>query len=145
MPRVYVSSVIPASVEEVWGRIRDFNSLPKWHPRIRESRIENAEPSDRIGCIRNFQLHNGDGLREQLIGLSDYDTFYTYSILESPMPLSDYIATIRLTKITDGDRCFAEWSAEFDCSVDDEADLVEGIGGNVFQGGFDALKRHFGE
>ncbi len=144
MARVYISSVIPASVEEVWGRVRDFNSMPKWHPRIRESRIENAEPSDRIGCIRNFQLQNGDGLREQLLGLSDYDTFYTYTILESPMPLSDYIATLRLTKITDGNQCFAEWSAEFHCSVDDEDDLVEGIGSNVFQGGFDALKRHFG-
>lgn len=144
MARVYVSSVIPASVEEVWGRVRDFNSLPKWHPRIRESRIENAEASDRIGCIRNFQLQNGDGLREQLLGLSDYDTFYTYTILESPMPLADYIATLRLTKITDGNQCFAEWSAEFDCAVDDEEDLTAGIGANVFQGGFDALKRHFG-
>lgn len=144
MARVYVSSVIPASVETVWGRVRDFNGMPKWHPRIRESRIENAEPSDRIGCIRNFQLQNGDGIREQLLGLSDYDTFYTYCILESPMPLSDYIATLRLTKITDGDHCFAEWSAEFTCAVDDEDDLVAGIGTNVFQGGFDALKRHFG-
>ncbi len=144
MARVYVSSVIPASVETVWGRVRDFNALPKWHPRIRESRIENAEPSDRIGCIRNFQLQNGDGIREQLLGLSDYDTFCTYCILESPMPLTDYIATLRLTKVTDGEYCFAEWSAEFSCAVDDEDDLIAGIGTNVFQGGFDALKRHFG-
>ncbi len=27
--------------------------------------------------------------------------------------------------------------------ADMESDLVAGIGGNVFQGGFDALKRHF--
>lgn len=144
MARVYVSSVIPAPIEKVWERVRDFNGLPKWHPRIRESRIENAEPSDRIGCIRNFQLQNGDGLREQLLGLSDYDFFYTYAILESPMPLSDYISTLRLTKITDGNRCFAEWSAEFDCDAEVEQGLVDGVGTNVFQGGFDALKRHFG-
>ena len=143
MARVYTSSVIPASVEKVWQRIRDFNALPKWHPRIRESRIENAEPSDKVGCIRNFQLQSGDTIREQLLGLSDYDMFCTYSILESPMPLSDYVATIRLTKVSDGDQTFAEWSAEFDCEADAEEGLVNGIGGDVFQGGFDALKRHF--
>ena len=118
--------------------------MPKWHPRIRDSRIEDALPADKVGCIRNFHLQNGDNLREQLLGLSDYDMFCTYAILESPMPLEDYIATLRLTPITEGDRTFIEWTAEFSCDPGDEADLVQGIGTNVFQGGFDALKRHFG-
>ncbi len=145
MARIYISSVIPAPVEKVWDRIRDFNGLQKWHPRIRESRIENAEPSDKLGCIRNFQLQNGDTIREQLLGLSDYDMFCTYGILESPMPLENYVATLRLTKVSDGNQTFAEWSAEFDCEAAAEDDLVNGIGTDVFQGGFDALKRHFGQ
>ena len=144
MPRVFVSSVLDAPPAKVWERVRDFNGLPKWHPRIRDSRIENGEPSDRIGCVRDFHLQNGDRLREKLLGLSDYDMFCTYGILESPMPLSNYIATIRLTPITDGERTFIEWTAEFDCEPEAAVDLVNGIGGNVFQGGFDALKRHFG-
>ena len=144
MARVYISTVINAPVSKVWARVRDFNGMPKWHPRIRDSKIEEALPSDKVGCIRNFNLQNGDNIREQLLGLSDYDFFCTYGILESPMPLTDYVATLRLTPITDGDRCFAEWSAEFNCDADAEADLVNGIGANVFQGGFDALKRHFG-
>ena len=144
MARVYVSSVINASADKVWERVRDFNALPSWHQRIRDSRIEDALPSDKVGCIRNFNLQNGDNIREQLLALSDYDYFYSYSILESPMPLSDYLATLRLTPITDGGRCFAEWSAEFSCDPENESDLIDGIGVNVFQGGFDALKRHFG-
>lgn len=144
MARVYTSSVINAPASRVWERIRDFNGLPKWHPRIRESRIEDALPADKVGCIRNFNLQNGDNIREQLLGLSDYDLFYSYSMLEGPMPLSDYIATLRLTPVTEGDRTFIEWSAEFECDPENEDDLVSGIGTNVFQGGFDALKRHFG-
>lgn len=144
MARVFVSSVINASADTVWERVRDFNALPKWHPRIRDSRIEDALPADKVGCIRNFTLQSGDTIREQLLGLSDYDMFCTYSMLEGPMPLWDYIATLRLTPVTDGTRCFAEWSAEFACDPKDESDLVSGIGTNVFQGGFDALKRHFG-
>lgn len=143
MARVYVSSVIEAPADKVWEWIRDFNALPRWHPRIRDSRIEDALPSDKVGCIRNFNLQNGDNIREQLLGLSDYDMFCTYAILESPMPIEDYVATLRLTPVTDGERSFGEWSAEFSCDPDNEADLVGGIGGNVFQAGFDALKRHF--
>lgn len=141
MARVYVSSVIDAPVAKVWERVRDFNALPRWHPGIRDSRIENGEPSDRVGCVRDFHLQNGERIRERLLGLSDYDYFCTYSILESPMPLTDYVATLRLTPVTDGDRTFAEWSAEFDCAPEAADDLVNGIGQNVFQAGFNALKR----
>jgi hypothetical protein len=144
MARVYASSVINAPAGRVWARVRDFNGLPNWHPAIAESRIENGEPADKVGCIRAFALRNGDRLREQLLGLSDYDMFCTYSILDSPMPLTNYVATLRLTPVTDQDRTFIEWSADFDCAPDKEADLVAGIGGGVFQGGFDALKRAFG-
>lgn len=143
MARVYVSSVIDAPAARVWERVRDFNGLPRWHPAIRDSRIENGEPPDRVGCVRDFHLQNGDRIRERLLGLSDYDMFVTYSILESPMPLENYVATLRLTPVTDGDRTFVEWTAEFDCAAEVEAELVENIGRNVFQGGFDALKRHF--
>jgi uncharacterized protein YndB with AHSA1/START domain len=144
MARVYVSSVINAPAARVWSRIRDFNGLPNWHPAIGESRIENGEPADKVGCVRNFRLRNGDGLREKLLGLSDFDMFCTYSILESPMGVENYVATIRLTPVSDGDRTFIEWSAEFDCAPEREAELVSSIGGGVFQGGFDALKRAFG-
>jgi ribosome-associated toxin RatA of RatAB toxin-antitoxin module len=144
MARVYISSVIPAATSKVWERVRDFNGLPRWHPAIRESRIENAEPADKVGCVRDFRLQNGDRIRERLLGLSDYDYFCTYSILESPMPLTNYIATLRLTPVTDGDRCFAEWTADFDCASDVAQDLMQNIGSNVFQAGFDSLKRHFG-
>lgn len=144
MARVFASSVIGAPADKVWERIRGFNDLPRWHPKIRDSRIEEALPADQVGCIRNFNLQNGDNIREQLLGLSDYDLFVTYSILESPMPLEDYIATLRLTPVTEGNRTFIEWSAEFSCDPSDEDDLVNGIGNDVFQGGFDALKRQFG-
>ena len=141
MARVYVSSVIDAPVAKVWAKVRDFNALPRWVPAVRESRIENGEPADKVGCVRDFYLQNGDHLRERLLGLSDYDMFCTYSILESPMPLTDYIATLRLTPVTDGDKTFAEWTAEFECAPELASDLISGIGTNVFQAGFESLKR----
>ena len=124
--------------------IRDFNGLPQWHPAIVDSRIENNQPSDRVGCIRHFHLRDGGMIREKLLALSDYDYSCSYEILESPRGVEHYIATLKLTPVTDGVRCFAEWSAEFEGAPGRERELSESIGGGVFQGGFDALKRHFG-
>ena len=144
MVQVYVSSVIDASADSVWSRIRDFNGMPQWHPLIADSRIENGQPSDRVGCIRHFHLRDGGAIRERLLGLSDYEYSCTYEILESPMAVTHYVATLKLTPVTDGMRCFAEWSAEFECDEGRERELTESIGQGVFQAGFDALKRHFG-
>lgn len=144
MVQIYVSSVIDASADNVWSRIRDYNGLPLWHPGIADSRIENSQPADRVGCIRHIHTRDGGAVRERLLALSDYEYSCTYEILESPMGVSNYIATLKLTPVTDGARCFAEWSAEFECAEGRERELTETIGNGVFQGGFDALKRHFG-
>jgi hypothetical protein len=139
--RVYVSTVIDAPAEAVWQSIRDFNGLPNWVPVVAESRIENYQPSDRVGCIRNFRLRDGGVIREQLLGLSDFDYTCTYSILESPLGVQNYVATLKLTPVTDGNRSFAEWSAEFDCDPDRERALSEQIGQGVFQAAFSNLKQ----
>ncbi len=144
MTKVYVSSVIDAPAERVWACVRDFNGLPGWHPAIADSRIEGGHPADKVGCVRNFNLRDGGNIREQLLTLSDYDYQCSYSILDSPMGVRDYVATLKLTPVTDGGRTFAEWSAEFECSPENERELAERIGNDVFQGGFEALKRQLG-
>jgi hypothetical protein len=145
MVRVYTSSVIDAAPDTVWSVIRDFNGLPVWHPLIADSKIENGLASDKVGCVRAFRMRDGGQLREQLLSLSDYDYECTYSILDSPMPIRDYIATLKLTPVTDGNRTFAEWSAEFECDETQERELAEDIGQGVFQVGFNALKQRFGK
>src|SRR6202042_34842 len=127
MARVYVSTVVNARNDRVWTRVRDFNGLPNWHPAIAESRIEGGEPADKIGCVRDFRLRNGDRIREKLLGLSDFDMFCTYSILESPMGVENYVATLRLTPVTDGEKTFMEWSAEW-------GSAPEGVGGLINKG-----------
>jgi polyketide cyclase/dehydrase/lipid transport protein len=143
MVKVYISSVIDAPADRVWAVIRDFNALPAWHPAIADSRIEGNQPSDKVGCIRNFNLKAGGNIREQLLALSDYDYVCTYAILASPMAVENYVATLKLSPITDGNRSYAEWTAEFDCAPEREKQLAQDIGQGVFQGGFDALKRRF--
>ena len=63
-------------------------------------------PSDKVGCIRNFRLKNGGRIRERLLALSDYEMSCTYSILESPMGVENYLATLRLIPVTENDSYF---------------------------------------
>ena len=103
MPKVYVSSVIDAPAERVWREVRDFNALPRWLPAVADSRIEGDAPPDQIGCVRAFTLKAGGALREKLLALSDFDYSVCYAILESPMPVSNYVATLRLAPVRLGD------------------------------------------
>jgi hypothetical protein len=141
--KVYTSSVIDAPADAVWTHVRDFNGLPKWTPFAADSRIENAQPADKVGCVRNFRLKDGGTIREQLLTLSDYDLQCTYSILESPMGVENYVATLKLTPVTDGNKTFVEWWAEFDPPPGRERELAESIGQGVFQAAFNHLKTHF--
>lgn len=145
MARAHASSVINAPIEQVWARIRDFNALPNWNPGVASSVIEDGGPSDRVGCIRRLELKGGGTIREQLLELSDLGHHYSYSILEGPLPVANYRATLRLRRISDGNRTFAEWAASFDPDPPEkQAETEAMISKNVFQGGFDALKKHFG-
>jgi hypothetical protein len=141
---VYVSSIIGAPAARVWAVVRDFNGLPAWTPFVAESRIEHNDRPDRIGAIRDFRLKGGGRIRERLLALSDYDLSMTYAILESPMGVENYTSTLKLMPVTDGDRTFAEWSAEFDCPPEREAELVSHISRNVFEAAFRSLQGRFG-
>jgi hypothetical protein len=145
MARAHASSVIGAPIEQVWNRIRDFNGLSKWHPGIAKSEVEGGKPSDQVGCVRVLTLQDGAVIREQLLEMSDLGHHYSYSILESPLPVAGYRATLRLRRITDGNRTFAEWSASFEAKpAEKRAETEDFLSNAVYQGGFDALKKHFG-
>jgi uncharacterized protein YndB with AHSA1/START domain len=143
MAEVTVSSVIDAPVEKVWARIRDFNGLPNWHPRMVESHIEDGLAPDKIGAVRNFTLVSGAKIRERLVDFSDGNFLCSYSMVETPQPITNHKATLKLTRVTDGNRTFAQWSAKFDAPPEQVDGIVKGMAENVFQGGFNALKTHF--
>ena len=143
MPSIIISSIIDAPVEKVWARIRDFNGLPSWHPRMVESHIEDGKAADEIGAVRNFTLASGPKVREKLTAFSDEDFLVSYSIIEHPAPISNHTATLQLRRVTDGDRTFAEWTSSFDAPEGEADKIAGGMGANVFQGGFDALQNHF--
>jgi hypothetical protein len=141
MVKVFVSSVIPAPADKVWAVVRDFNAMPSWHPVISRSTIEGGRPSDSVGCIRSMTMSDGVRVREQLLSLSDFDYSFSYAIVESGLNVTNYVAGLKLTPVTDGNQTFAEWTAEFETAPGSEKETAAMIGRDVFQAGFDALKK----
>ena len=67
MANVFISSVIPAPIDSVWAKIRDFNGLPDWHPRMVKSEIEGGLPADRIGCVRRIESRDEESDDERAV------------------------------------------------------------------------------
>jgi NADPH:quinone reductase-like Zn-dependent oxidoreductase len=140
--RVKRSAVIDAPIERVWEVLRDFNSHSAWHPAVGPSEIENGEPPDQVGCVRNFFLKDGNHIREQLLALSDRDHISTYCILDATLPMRDYVATVQLKRVTDGERTFWHWESTFDVPRGREREFEQLVGGGVYEGGFAGLRAY---
>ena len=140
--RIRVSDVIEAPIGKVWGLLRDFNGLPRYHPTLfNRSEIEAGKPADAVGCVRRFHTVDGGHLREELLCLSDRDHSCVYRILESPLPVVGYVAGFQLREITEGDRTFIEWWAEWEMDGrGDEADTIDRVRNGTFLGIFRSVK-----
>ncbi len=141
MVRVLRSTIIDAPIDQVWSILRDFNGHDRWHPAIASSAIEGGAPVDAVGSVRDFRLGDGGRLREQLLALSDSKRTLTYCLLEAPLPLMEYVATIRLKPVTDGGQTFWEWSSEFRPPADRREELARLVGEDIYQTGFTAIRK----
>jgi len=144
MIRVRRSAVIDAPIDRVWAVVRDFNSHSAWHPAVGPSAIERAEASDQVGCVRDFTLKDGNQIREQLLALSDRDHVSTYCILDATLPMRNYVATVQLKRVTDGDRTFWHWESTFDVPRGREREFEALVGGQVYEAGFTGLAAFLG-
>ena len=139
MIRVRRSAVIDAPIERVWAVLRDFNSHSAWHPGVGPSTIDRGEASDQVGCVREFTLKDGNQIREQLLALSDRDHVSIYCILDATLPMRNYVATVQLKPVTDGDRTFWHWESTFDVPRGREREFDGLVGGQVYEAGFAGL------
>lgn len=137
---VCISDVINAPIEAVWSIMRDFNGMPSYHPGIIRSEMEAGAQGDTIGGVRRLTLGPDAYVREQLLMLDDLAYAFTYKIIEGTLPVRDYVAGVRLSRVTAGSRTFAEWWADFEVTGGaDRVQWIEQIGNNVFGAGFAAV------
>jgi len=141
MARAYASIILKAPVETVWSLVRDFNGLPKWAPAVARSKIEDGLDADVVGCVRSFHTKDGRHVRERLLTLDDANYTFTYNFEKPAFPVKNYISTLRLYPVTEGDRTFAEWEATFDEAPGDEGKYERIVSRDVFAGNWASLAK----
>lgn len=142
MAKALASTIINAPVETVWAIARDFNGLPVWNPGVTESVIEDGRDADTVGCIRAFRLADGTFVRERLLELDDSRYRFSYNFETPAFPVGNYIATMELIPVTNGDATFVRWWADFDEAPEDAGKYTALIADAVFAGGLRALAAH---
>ena len=135
MAKVSMSTDLNVSADQVWKMIGGFNALPDWHPAVEKSELTEE------GQTRTLSLAGGGTIVEKLVQVDDGARTYTYSIVDSPLPVSNYTATIKVSG--EGDNSTIEWSSEFNAEGASEDDAMSAIAG-IYQAGFDNLKKMYG-
>lgn len=140
MTTVVESCIFDAPIAEVWKVIRDFNGHDRWHPAVDVSNIEVNRNSDQVACVRSFRLTDGSELREQLLSLSDRDFEFRYCLLDTPVPLFNYVASMRLRPVTVDSATFCVWKGEFDTPAERRNDLISLVRDGIYRAGLDAIR-----
>lgn len=135
MPKVNMTTDIDVAADKLWKLIGGFNTLPDWHPAVEKSELTEA------GSTRTLSLAGGGKIVEKLVSKNDDERVYTYSIVDSPLPIKKYNATLRVSD-KEG-KSEVEWSSEFEADGAPENDAIKVVEG-IYQAGFDNLKKMFG-
>ena len=144
MVRVRRSTVLDAPIDAVWRILRDFNGHDAWHPIVVRSDLEDGRRTDQVGAVRSFTIRSGERVREVLLTLSDRDRYLRYAIVESELPLRDYVAEFFLRPVTAGGGTFWSWSSRFRTPPGEEEALAGLVGKEVYEAGFDGVRAALG-
>ncbi len=131
--QVIREATIDAAPANVWAEIGPFCSISAWHPAIakcEEMKVDGA-------TMRHLTTGNGGMFEERLLAHDDKAMSYSYSILKSLLPVSDYRSTISVAG--EGSKSHVVWKSSFE-PKGVSAEEAEKIVGGIYEAGLDALK-----
>lgn len=141
---VFRSMILDAPVDQVWSVVRAFDGVAVWNPAVVKAHMETGSATS-PGSIRRLDIVDGSVFRETLLELSDTARSYTYGILDSPLPVRNYVSTHRFVPITHTDQTLGIWESRFDCDVEQEAELADIVGKQIYIGGMAGLNEFLKE
>ena len=133
---------LPMAPAAVWAKIGDFNGLNTWLPPIAKSEIvsgTNNEP----GAHRKLTLGDGAVVVEELAARDDAGMSLTYTIVEGPLPVTDYRSTLSVAAAGEGGSKVT-WSGSFKAAAGTEPAKASEIIGGIYQSGLDNLAKPAG-
>jgi hypothetical protein len=142
---------IKAPAAKVWDAIKNFDSLPSWHPAF--SKDEIVKGTNNVpGAQRQLTVKDGPTFTEQLLKFNADEHSYQYMIIDpSPLPMVHYRSGISVKAGADANSSVVTWKGSFkrkntsDNPPDAESDAgVKKFITGVYRGGLDNLKKTLG-
>jgi len=134
MNNVFVSFHMNQPAGRVWDLIGDPARIAEWHPALARS--------PREGDLRTCVLPDGVAIRERIEEEDAAARRYRYTMVESPFPVANYVATLQVKE--DGPaRCVVEWYSTFDAPAPATAQMVETVRG-LYETGLGAVRQRLG-
>ncbi len=129
------SARIAAPIDTVWAQIGAFCAVATWHPAIEGCTLRQAG-----GVVeREIALKGGGAIEERLLASSPAKHWIRYGLLTGPLPVSDYVSTVRLTAV-DAKTTRIVWSSSFKAKGAPDADARKAIAG-IYTSGFEGLRK----
>ena len=125
MATARIRDELVAPIERVWACFADFGDLSAWAPGRSRVPVEGRG----VGAVRTVAGDGGPSVRERLVAYDPAGHSFSYAMIESPFPFTDYVATVRLGDLGDG-RTAIDWSSTFEprgVSAEQAAQIIEGI------------------
>jgi mxaD protein len=147
--KVTKSVDIAAPVDKVWDAIKNFDSLDKWHPGFSSDQIVKGA-NNKAGAVRKLTVKDGPSFEEELLAFDEAAHSYRYRIIDSPLPLRDYVSRISVKPGAKGGSRVT-WTGSFKRKStsdnppesENDAAALKLING-VYEGGLSNLKKMLG-
>jgi hypothetical protein len=143
-----VSEVIQIKAEpaKVWNLVKRFDGLKDWHPLFSGSEIVSGRDGQ-LGAIRLLTIKEGPSFTEELLAVNEPAMAFTYSVIESPLPIDRYLSTVSVKSDGSGGS-IVTWVGQFSRKnprsnppdAENDASVVGLITG-AYQGGLQNLKK----
>ena len=98
---------IAAPPAKVWKTIGGFCGIGDWHPAVEKCALSSKGGKS----VRTLSLKGGGTIVEEEQSRDEAKMAYTYTILESPLPVSDYTSTLMVAP--NGSGATVNWSGSF--------------------------------
>lgn len=131
---------VNAQAATVWKMIGNFNGLDVWHPVVIGSEITSGK-NDELGSVRKLTLGNGATISEKLLAYSGDGKQYRYQILESPLPVQNYVSSLTVSDAGEG-KTKITWQSTFQAKGVADEEAVQAITG-VYDAGLNHVQAIF--
>ncbi len=84
---------IAAPPAKIWNLVKPFDSVKQWHPMFSGSEIVSGRDGQ-VGAIRLLTIKDGPSFTEELLAVNEKSMAFTYSVVESPLPIDRYMSTM---------------------------------------------------